>query len=385
VLPLTALAQEILGHGDYRYLAQSQVFSLDPAATPESVVQRLEALAIAHPTLRSRLVTGDDGRAVLVAREKSSAAELLTVADGTETGSAANYLVDTVQRLDPGVGRMMSATLLRGEQPRLVLSIHHLAVDVVSWLILVENEDRPESDPIPTRSDAPPTLGTPLGGRYTDPRRDRAGKAIRRIVELGPDDTEALLARCAETDVPLDDLLLAACARLVADTADVTGRIAVTRESHGRDPGDDTRRVGWFTVEETALVPAAELQIWTPEAGRAPVHDRTLHARGQIRLNHLGRFDVLQFGSGPWTPVPLPDLTAEFGAAGHPDLPLRFTIDLNTAVVPKDSRPVLVAHIDVNSAVLDEAGADARAERWRTILCDFAAGMSEFGAQRQAG
>ncbi|MFG3519238.1 AMP-binding protein [Nocardia nova] len=397
VLPLTALAQEILGHGDYRYLAQSQVFSLDPAATPESVVQRLEALAIAHPTLRSRLVTGDDGRAVLVAQEKSSAAELLTVADGTETGSAANYLVDTVQRLDPGVGRMMSATLLRGEQPRLVLSIHHLAVDVVSWLILVDdlrrleqgeqpmNEDRPESDPIPTRSDAPPTLGTPLGGRYTDPRRDRAGKAIRRIVELGPDDTEALLARCAETDVPLDDLLLAACARLVADTADVTGRIAVTRESHGRDPGDDTRRVGWFTVEETALVPAAELQIWTPAAGRAPVHDRTLHARGQIRLNHLGRFDVLQFGSGPWTPVPLPDLTAEFGAAGHPDLPLRFTIDLNTAVVPKDSRPVLVAHIDVNSAVLDEAGADARAERWRTILCDFAAGMSEFGAQRQAG
>lgn len=397
VLPLTALAQEILGHGDYRYLAQSQAFSLDPAVTPESVVQRLEALAVAHPTLRSRLVTGDDGRAVLVAQEQSGAAELLTVADGTVRHSAANYLADTVQRLDPGAGRMMSATLLRGEQPRLVLSIHHLAVDVVSWLILVDdlrrleqgeqpmNEDRPESDPIPTRSDAPPTLGTPLGGRYTDPRRDRSGKAIRRIVELGPDDTEALLARCAETDVPLDDLLLAACARLVADTADATDRIAVTRESHGRDPGDDTRRVGWFTVEETALVPAAELETWTPAAGRAPVHDRTLHARGQIRLNHLGRFDVLQFGSGPWTPVPLPDLTAEFGAAGHPDLPLRFTIDLNTAVVPKDSRPVLVAHIDVNSAVLDEAGADERAERWRTILCDFAAGMSEFGAQRQAG
>jgi mycobactin peptide synthetase MbtF len=396
VLPLTVLAQEILGHGDYRYLAQSQVFSLDPAVTPESVVQRLEALAVAHPTLRSRLVT-DDGRAVLVAQEQSGVAELLTVADGTERHGAASYLADTVQRLDPGAGRMMSATLLRGEQPRLVLSIHHLAVDVVSWLILVDdlrrleqgeqpmNEDRPESDPIPTRSDAPPTLGTPLGGRYTDPRRDRAGKAIRRIVELGPDDTEALLTRCAESEVPLDDLLLAACARLVADTADATGHIAVTRESHGRDPGDDTRRVGWFTVEETALVPAAELETWTPAAGRAPVHDRTLYARGQIRLNHLGRFDVLQFGSGPWTPVPLPDLTAEFGAAGHPDLPLRFTIDLNTAVVPKDSRPVLVAHIDVNSAVLDEAGADARAERWRTILCDFAAGMSEFGAQRQAG
>ncbi|PPJ34425.1 peptide synthetase [Nocardia nova] len=393
VLPLTALAQEILGHGDYRYLAQSQVFSLEPAVTPESVVQRLEALAVAHPTLRSRLATGDDGRAVLVVQEASSAAELLTLADGTDSRSAADYLAETVQRLDPGTGRMMSATLLRGAQPRLVLSIHHLAVDVVSWLILgddlrrLEQGEQPmnevvsESDSIPARFDPPPTLGTPLGGRYTDPRRDRAGKAIQRIVELGPDDTEALLARCAESAVPLDDLLLAACARLVADTADNTGRIAVTRESHGRDPGDDTRRVGWFTVEETALVPVAELETWSPAAGRAPVHDRTLDARGQIRLNHLGRFDVLRFGSGPWTPVPLPDLTAEFGVAGHPDLPLRFTIDLNTAVVSKDSRPVLVAHIDVNSAVLDEAGADARAERWRTILCDFAAGMSEFGAQ----
>ncbi|WP_233225271.1 AMP-binding protein [Nocardia sp. MDA0666] len=401
VLPLTALAHEILGYGDYRFLAQTQVISLDPEITHEAIVRRLEDLATAHPTLRSRLEFGDDGRPVLIAQDRSSAAASFAVAAPDESRSAADHLAATVQRLDPDAGRMVAATLLPGDRPRLVLSIHHLAVDVVSWLILVDDLRRLEqgdgavnetgaervsdSGPDGVRSGIPPTLGTPLGGRYTDPRSDRAGKAIQRIVELGPDDTEALLARCADTDVPLDDLLLAACARLVADTADATGRIAVTRESHGRDPGDDTRRVGWFTVEETALVPAAELETWTPATGRAPVHDRTPHARGQIRLNHLGRFDVLQFGSGPWTPVPLPELTAEFGASGHPDLPLRFTIDLNTAVVSKDARPVLVAHIDVNSAVLDEAGADARAERWRTILCDFAVGMSESGAQRQAG
>ncbi|NKY48273.1 AMP-binding protein [Nocardia cerradoensis] len=401
VLPLTALAHEILGYGDYRRLAQSQVISLDPEITPEAIVRRLEDLATAHPTLRSRLEVGDDGRPVLIAQDRSSAAATFAVVALDESRSAAEHLAATVQRLDPDAGRMVAATLLPGDPPRLVLSIHHLAVDVVSWLILVDDlrrleqgddavnetgaEEVSDSGTDDTRPGIPPTLGTPLGGRYTDPRSDRAGKAVQRIVELGPDHTEALLARCADSDVPLDDLLLAACARLVADTADDTGRIAVTRESHGRDPGDDTRRVGWFTVEETALVPAAELETWTPATGRAPVHDRTLHARGQIRLNHLGRFDVLQFGSGPWTPVPLPELTAEFGAAGHPDLPLRFTIDLNTAVVAKEARPVLIAHIDVNSAVLNEAEADARAERWRTILCDFAAGMSEFGAQRQAG
>ncbi|MGW5516452.1 non-ribosomal peptide synthetase [Nocardia africana] len=403
VLPLTDLAQEILGYGDYRYLAQSQVLSLDGEITPEAIVRRLEELAIAHPALRSRLETGTDGRPVLIAQDRSSAAASFVVAEPGESRSAADHLVATVQRLDPDAGRMVAATLVPGDRPRLVLSIHHLAVDVVSWLILVDdlrrleqgadavNESGPEQVAdsglrgTPAALGVPPTLGTPLGGRYTDPRRDRAGKAIQRMVELGPDETEALLARCAENEVPLDDLLLTACARLVADTADATGRIAVTRESHGREPGDDTRRVGWFTVEETALIPVAELETWTPAAGRAPVHDRTLDARGQIRLNHLGRFDMLYVGSGPWTPVPLPDLTAEFGVAGHPDLPLRFTIDLNTAVVSKDSRPVLIAHIDVNSAVLDEGEADARAERWRTILCGFAAGMSEFGAQRQAG
>ncbi|MGH8882953.1 MAG: peptide synthetase, partial [Stackebrandtia sp.] len=163
---------------------------------------------------------------------------------------------------------------------------------------------------------------------------------------------------------------LTACAQVVADTAGDTGRIAVTRESHGRDPDDDTRRVGWFTVEETVLIRAADLVAWTPWAGPAPLGERTLAARGQIRLNHLGRFDVLQFGSGPWTPVPLTDLSAEFGVAVHPDLPVRFTIDVNTAVVSQDSRPSLVAVFDINSAVLDEAAADARTALWRTVLCE---------------
>lgn len=396
VLPLTALAHEIIGYGDYRYLAQTQVISLAAGITPAAVVRRLEELATAHPTLRSRLDRDADGLPVLITQDRSSAAASFVVADD-ENSSPAAHLAATVQRLDPDAGRMVAATLLPGDRPRLVLSIHHLAVDVVSWLILVDDLRRLEqgaaavnetpAEPIsrPPALVAPPTWGTPLGGRYTDPRSDRAGKAIQRIVDLGPDDTEALLARCAENAVPLDDLLLVACAVLVADTADDTGRIAVTRESHGRDPGDDTRRVGWFTVEETVLVPVADLERWTPAAGAAPVRDRTLDARGQIRLNHLGRFDVLQFGSGPWTPVPLPELAAEFGVAGHPDLPLRFTIDLNTAVVPQDSRPNLVAHIDVNSAVLDEAGADARAERWRTVLGAFAAGTSEFGTRRQIG
>ncbi|AHH15674.1 putative non-ribosomal peptide synthetase [Nocardia nova SH22a] len=392
VLPLTALAREIISHGDYRYLAQSQVISLDAAATADSVIERIEALATAHPTLRSRLDLAEDHPALIVG-ETSSIAELFVVADEHDGTSAATHLADTVARLDPDSGRMIAATLLTGPRPRLVLSIHHLAVDVVSWLILVDDLRRMEqgqpplnehaAEPVTTsRAATPPTLGQALEGRVTDPRRHRARQAVQHTVDLGPDTTAALLRRCSETGVTLEDMLLMGCARVVSDTGDDSGRIAITRESHGRAPDDETRRVGWFTVEETVLVPEAGL-AWTPDSGPAPLDDRTLTARGQIRLNHLGRFDVLQFGDAPWSPVPLPELSGEFGIAVHPDLPLRFTIDVNTAVVYRDSRPSLVAVFDMNSAVLDAAGAQERAQRWRAVLSEFAA--PEFAGQVGAG
>ncbi|MFJ1458226.1 AMP-binding protein [Nocardia sp. N2S4-5] len=383
VLPLTALAHEIIANGDYRYLAQSQVITLPQDASVEAVAARLDALALAHPALRSRLTTTESGAPVLVVGDKSGVAEQISVVDESR---AAASLAETVERLDPRAGRMMAATVLEGSNRRLLLSIHHLAVDVVSWLILMDdlrhleqgapppNERMLEQTGVTTGHIAPEILGAPLGGCLTDPATDKAGKAVQRVVELDPDRTERLLSRCAAAAVPLEDALLAACALTVADSADATGRIPVTRESHGRAPDDDTRRVGWFTVEETVLVPAADIEGWTPDRGRPPLADRTSTARGQLRLNHLGRFDVLQFGSGPWTPVPLSEFTSEFGVTGHPDLPLRFTVDVNTAVVARDSRPVLVAQFDVNSAVLDEAAVQARTDRWLAVLSMFTAG-----------
>ncbi|MEU2103205.1 AMP-binding protein [Nocardia sp. NPDC019255] len=382
VIPLTALAHEIIANGDYRYLAQSQVLTVPVDATPADIVDRLEALASAHPTLRSRLDWTAERTPVLMVSESSGVAEQFEIADD-ESGAAAARLAATVDRLDPESGRMMAATLLNGrEGKRLLLSIHHLAVDVVSWLILGDdlrrlaegqppvNESRPEPGPIHAPAATPPILGTPLGGRLTDPAVDRAGKAWQRVVELDARRTARLLDAAAENDVPLEDFLLLACARGFADSADAAGRVAVTRESHGRPADDDSRQVGWFTVEETVLVPLAAAQAWTPGSGAAPVRERTLDARGQLRLNHLGRFDLLRFGSGPWTPAPLAEFTAEFGIAAHPDLPLRFTVDITTAVVPRADGPVLVAQFDVNSAVFDEAEVEKRLTRWTAVLAD---------------
>ncbi|WP_405133540.1 AMP-binding protein [Nocardia sp. NBC_01388] len=376
VLPLTALAREIIANGDYRYLAQSQVISLPDHASPDEVVARLTALATAHPTLRSRLVRGSGEIPALVVDELPPFSVWLDTVDGT--GSPATYLADTVARLDPAAGRMLAATVLAGPQRRLLLSIHHLAVDVVSWLILVDDLRRLEQGDAPLNEEpseqtvtaavtsGTEILGTPLAGRFTDPSTDRAGKVAQRIVELGPDLTEQLLSECAESGVPLEDALILACARTFPDIADADGRIAITRESHGRPDEDDSRRVGWFTVEETVLVPAVD------RAGCPDLSERTFAARGQLRINHLGRFDVLQFGSGPWSPAPLSEFTGEFGVAAHPDLPLRFSVDITTAVVPRAGRPSLVAQFDVNSAVLDEPSVDARAAHWAARLSELA-------------
>ncbi|MRH91601.1 AMP-binding protein [Nocardia sp. SYP-A9097] len=397
LLPLTALAREIIGNGGYRYLAQSQVISLPDDVSVAAIADRVSALATAHPTLRSRLVAEVDGHALRV-EELPPHPVWLRESDGT--GSPATYLTDTVARLDPEAGLMLAVTILSGPQRRLLLSIHHLAVDVVSWLILVDDLRRLEQGHPPLNEEPfgePDTaaitsgteiLGTPLAGRLTDPAQDRAGKVTQRVVELGPEHTEQLLAACAQATLPLEDALILACARTFPDIADAGGRVAITRESHGRPDDDDTRRVGWFTVEETVLVPGSPAD-WTPGATSAGLFDRdavadgsqgarpdlserTFSARGQLRINHLGRFDVLQFGSGSWSPAPLSEFTGEFGVAAHPDLPLRFSVDITTAVVPRDGRPSLVAQFDVNTAVLDGLAVDARAERWAAVLAEFA-------------
>ncbi|WP_278264558.1 condensation domain-containing protein [Nocardia sp. AG03] len=376
-LPLTALAHEILAHGDYRYLAQSQVLTLPEGVGVTEVVARLEALAVAHPTLRSRL-RRDGAAAVLVVEQTSSAAELTVVADGSLTAAAA--LAQTVHRLDPDAGRMVAATVLDG---RLLLSIHHLAVDVVSWLILADDlrnlaqgrEIAPEGGgaEVDSAPVAPVIRGGVLGDRYTDPALDRATHAVQQVVELGPDHTERLLAACAEHEVSLDEAMLVACAAAFPDTADETGAIALTRESHGRPAEDDSRRVGWFTVEETLAVPGRLAATWTPASGRPELGERDRTARAQLRLNHLGRFDVLQFGSGPWSPIPLAEFTAEFGVAVDPALPLRFTVDITTAMVARDGRPCLVAQFDGNTAVLPPARLTELTRRWYDVVVAYSA------------
>lgn len=196
-------------------------------------------------------------------------------------------------RLDPWDGVSVQAVRIvqgPGLPDRLLLCVHHLVVDGVSWRVLLPDliaaanaraEGRAANlAPVPVsyRTWAEDTarraaagarrdeldhwtrvLGGPpepwLGARPLDPARDTAATARHTRVTVPPDVAGALLK-----EVPsafhgrVDDLLLTALARAVASwrarqgTAAPTDPVLVDVEGHGRESGHDlSRTVGWFT------------------------------------------------------------------------------------------------------------------------------------------
>ncbi|WP_182313157.1 condensation domain-containing protein [Streptomyces sp. SCUT-3] len=223
-------------------------------------------------------------------------------------------------RLVPESGVMVQAVWFdAGPQTagRLLLVLHHLVVDGVSWRILLPDlaaawdavaaGRRPELEPVgtsfrrwsqelaalaqnPARLEELPLwtgmLDGPqelLGDRDLDAREDTVGTVRHVTVTVPAERTEQLL-----TTVPsafhagVDDVLLAAFALAVTDWRRRKGRSAdggvlVDLEGHGRhdvvEGVDLSRTVGWFTsLYPVRLDPAVEdwQEVWAagPEAGR---------------------------------------------------------------------------------------------------------------------
>ncbi|TDC71920.1 amino acid adenylation domain-containing protein [Actinomadura sp. GC306] len=192
------------------------------------------------------------------------------------------------RRLDPAAGTVAQLVWFdAGERDsgRLLLTVHHLAVDGVSWRIilpdLVTAWGGGDLDPVPTSfrrwaqrlaaeaSDPGRTaelplwddvLATPdpvLGARPLDPAADTFGTARHRTLDLPADVTGPLL-----TEVPAafhgraNDVLLTGLALAVAGWRRDRGicdetAVLIDLEGHGREevvPGVDlSRTAGWFT------------------------------------------------------------------------------------------------------------------------------------------
>ncbi|MFF7070322.1 amino acid adenylation domain-containing protein [Streptomyces pseudovenezuelae] len=333
--------------GPLRRFSQSMVLRLPAGVDEETLDAALRSVGECHEALRMRLRRGDDGaqwRLEIMApggdaAHGSDAGPARTVTAHAEgaphlrthdvSGLAGSRLREAVRRqselardrLDPENGVMWQAVRLDSGPAgpgHLLLVVHHLAVDGVSWRILVgdlaeavvalRGGDPVAPAPVPTslrrwtRLLAEEALSArreeelelwkrlsagaadPLGSRAPDPRRDVV--ATRRVLSLTlpAETTAALLTEVTETfHATVDDVLLTGMALAVQEWCRRRGRpvgpVSMDVEGHGRAQDtvggvDLSRTVGWFTsVHPVRLDPGvldrADLWAAGPEVGRA--------------------------------------------------------------------------------------------------------------------
>ncbi|QET05158.1 amino acid adenylation domain-containing protein [Cupriavidus pauculus] len=292
----------------------------------------VDRLVAHHDALRLRFA-GRDG----VWTQQYADTAITTVTHDAVTEDALTDACTRAQRgLDLEHGPLLRValfTLPDGSQ-RLLIAIHHLVVDGVSWRILLEDLQQAYRDDaaLPARTSSYQTWSRKLqhqaaslahelsfwrtqqGPAVAAPRDVRLRDATVATVSLPAAATRALLTDAhGAYRTQINDLLLAAVARAVGqwqgfDTA------AVLLEGHGRealfDDIDLSRTVGWFTSLFPVALPidddlgvhikrVKEAVRAVPRNGigfgllRDALHDV---ARPSITFNYLGQFDARDGG-----------------------------------------------------------------------------------------
>ncbi|PQM44860.1 Linear gramicidin synthase subunit B [Mycobacterium talmoniae] len=304
--------------GPVEQFNQTMVVQAPAGVTDADVVVLLQALLNRHGMLRLRV---DDwaGDWSLTVPEAGSvdARECLHTVDTLSDA----VLVQAQARLDPAAGVMLSAVWERATG-RLVLMIHHLAVDGVSWRILLEDLNLAWAQHRSAQPVALPTSGTSfarwaslLAEHARDPEVLGQAEVWRQaaatpaaLPTVRPDvDTYATAGHLA---VPLDDpettrmllgqvpaafhagvheILLIAFALALAEFGDRRGTpIGIDVEGHGRDEelGPDvdlSHTVGWFTTKYPVALTVAGLSWAQVAAGDAALGPLIKDAKEQLR------------------------------------------------------------------------------------------------------
>ncbi|ROQ63253.1 non-ribosomal peptide synthase protein (TIGR01720 family)/amino acid adenylation domain-containing protein [Streptomyces sp. 840.1] len=320
--------------------------------------------------------------------------------------------------LDPGSGDLLRAALLRtGEDTpdRLVVVVHHLAMDGVSWRILlpdlhtactggalepVGSSWRRHAALLAEQGESGARRGeldhwrtalasaTRLGTRPLDPARDTVSTAHRSVTVASAEATEALLTTLpAAYRAGVDEVLLAALVLALRGWGVRDDALTVSMEGHGREHLDLARTVGWFTSEYPVRVPASDdvgqalraakearrgvpdsgvgygvLRHLDPEAGPAlaatPPPD--------VLLNYLGRFTPL--AATGWR---LPERDA-FSVTEPGAKALEQILALN-CFVHEEPAPRLAVEWTAATGVLGAAAVTALQESWAAALDALAA------------
>ncbi|MFJ9638876.1 amino acid adenylation domain-containing protein [Streptomyces sp. NPDC101178] len=308
-LPLTPIILRLreLG-GSLTRFAQARALAVPGTTGLADIRRAADAVLAAHPALRLRLLVE---HGVWTLRTEPAREATVTTPDTTDATAAAD---EAAGRLDPEAGDVIAFSWLAASRT-LVVTVHHLAVDAVSWLILLDDlttalngSDLPPpttpyaeyAEALAVRSaasadglghwittlQAPPLLPGP-----TD---TTAPTALRETtVVLAPDISDQVTRTApAALGVGLTELLCGALRAALTriQPAAAPTDLAIDLERHGRVPAADhhdyTRTVGWFT----SIAPVRLTAHTDPVAAAREIADRQPDEEGHVaygRLRHL--------------------------------------------------------------------------------------------------
>ncbi|HEX9335077.1 MAG TPA: condensation domain-containing protein, partial [Pseudonocardiaceae bacterium] len=262
--PLTPIQRWFFDtYGPLGHFTMSMLLELAPDVDAEALHTALNALVTHHEALRTRFISvdGEWRQEVMPASDFT-----LHVVDGAPTADRA---LAAQQGLDPCTGKVFDAVLFGHE---LFVTAHHLAIDGVSWRILLGDLETAYAQAIAGQPNRLDPVGTPftrwaqrlaeqdfptvtIDGNADLPV-DRAGVndvgSTRKItVGLPADDTDALLRQVPGVyRSKINDVLLTALGCVLSEWTH-HDQTLVELEGHGRedvlDRVDVSRTVGWFT------------------------------------------------------------------------------------------------------------------------------------------
>ncbi|WP_072805671.1 non-ribosomal peptide synthetase [Rhodococcoides yunnanense] len=409
-VPIVPVVAEMLAAGNFRTYSQAALITVPDGVTDEALISAASQLIDHHDALRSRIARTHE---ILPVGSVDAAAIFTVTPHDPDSALAA-----AADRLDPSTGNVIQ--LARVENS-LWIVLHHIAVDGVSWRILLPDfataamggtlspigtsmrrwahgltehvADR--MDELPLWAAIAATEDPLLSERSVDPDLDTVRSRASVSVTVPTAVTDVVLTTvpdrfgCGPNDALLAALTLAVTRWRSRPTA------VVNLEGHGREehtvPGADlTRTVGWFTsvfpvafdlsdidtVDAFDAGPAAGSALKAVKEQLAAIPDHGIgygmlrHIGGaselavtpQISFNYLGRAQSAT--NSPWIP-------RRFSSHADSSMPLSAAIEIDVIAEQTDTSTQLVATFAYASGMFDDV--DDLATAWLDALTALAA------------
>jgi mycobactin peptide synthetase MbtF len=417
-IPLLANAHWLYEFGKLRRLAQAEAIRLPDGVTGEQLRAALSIIVDGHEVLRSRL-----DRATMTLHAGRPGDVLTEVAvDGDLQAAVGEHTAHAIDGLDPEHGKLLAATWLRppSGQSVLVLTAHVLAMDPVSWQVVLGELDATlhalsaGMTPAPVREhtsyrrwveamakraealDSEPYWAAQLvgddpdlGRRRLRPESDRAGDLLVATAILDTETTAELM----RSGLPVFEVLVAAAARMITRWRQSRGQTTppplLALETHGRADAlfdsstpdvDTTETVGLLSAIYPLRVdtedPRRVRELLTAIPGDGVDYGLLRYLRGdtanrladfdgpQLLLNYLGHADI-GTSSGLWLDR---SLLKGVSPLPEPDLAVRYELSLLATVLGSGEHQLLVTQWRSLPDILGKSDITELQELWRQAL-----------------